>query len=81
MQVVAFPCNQFGRQEPSSDEELRGFAAAQGLSLAKGFHLMAKVDVNGRKAAKSWQALKEATKTTSQARFEADLRWIFNGFQ
>jgi glutathione peroxidase len=43
-EVLAFPCNQFGKQEPASDREIATFCDIYfGLS----FPLMAKVDVNG----------------------------------
>ena len=43
-EVVAFPCNQFGGQEPGSADEIDQFCKVNfGLS----FPLMAKVDVNG----------------------------------
>lgn len=43
-EVIAFPCNQFGAQEPGSAEEIDQFCKVNfGLS----FPLMAKVDVNG----------------------------------
>jgi glutathione peroxidase len=43
-EVIAFPCNQFGQQEPGSAEEIGEFCRVNfGLS----FPLMAKVEVNG----------------------------------
>jgi glutathione peroxidase len=43
-EVLAFPCNQFGGQEPGSAEEIEEFCKVNfGLS----FPLMAKIDVNG----------------------------------
>ncbi len=43
-EVVAFPCNQFGGQEPGSAEEIESFCQVNyGLS----FPVMAKVEVNG----------------------------------
>jgi glutathione peroxidase len=43
-EVLAFPCNQFGAQEPGSAEEIDEFCKVNfGLS----FPLMAKVEVNG----------------------------------
>lgn len=43
-EVIAFPCNQFGAQEPGSADEIDQFCKVNfGLS----FPLMAKVDVNG----------------------------------
>ncbi len=43
-EVIAFPCNQFGGQEPGTADEIAEFCKVNfGLS----FPLMAKVDVNG----------------------------------
>jgi len=42
--VLAFPCNQFGGQEPGSHAEIKQFAKAQ---CAEIFPLFAKIDVNG----------------------------------
>src|ERR1700742_5273769 len=43
--VLGFPCNQFGRQEPGSAEEIAEFCASRyGVT----FPLFAKIDVNGR---------------------------------
>jgi glutathione peroxidase len=43
-EVVAFPCNQFGGQEPGSADEIDSFCK---LNFGVSFPLMAKVDVNG----------------------------------
>lgn len=54
-EVIAFPCNQFGGQEPGSAEEIASFCEVNfGLS----FPLMGKVDVNGDDAAPIWTWLK-----------------------
>lgn len=45
--VLGFPCNQFGGQEPGSDEEIQSFCE---LNFGVKFPLMAKVDVNGTNA-------------------------------
>ena len=46
-EVIAFPCNQFGGQEPGSADEIASFCEVNyGLS----FPVMAKVDVNGPQA-------------------------------
>ncbi len=45
--VLGFPCNQFGRQDPGSNEEIGAFCQKNyGVS----FPMMAKVDVNGPEA-------------------------------
>ena len=54
-EVVAFPCNQFGGQEPGSAEEIESFCQVNyGLS----FPVMAKIDVNGPSAAPLYDWLK-----------------------
>lgn len=45
--VIGFPCNQFGAQDPGSDDEIGDFCQKNyGVS----FPMMAKVDVNGSDA-------------------------------
>jgi glutathione peroxidase-family protein len=53
--VLAFPCNQFGSQEPGTEAEIKAFAAGQGAT----FDMFAKVEVNGAGAAPVWAWLKE----------------------
>ncbi|WP_028108458.1 glutathione peroxidase [Ferrimonas futtsuensis] len=53
--VLAFPCNQFGKQESGSDEEIRQFCD---LTFNISFPLFAKVEVNGRGAHPIYQWLK-----------------------
>ncbi|WP_423142806.1 glutathione peroxidase [Parablastomonas sp. CN1-191] len=43
-EILAFPCNQFGGQEPGSAEEIDAFCR---LNHGVTFPLMAKIDVNG----------------------------------
>ncbi len=45
--VIAFPCDQFGHQEPGSDAEIKTFCDT---SYRITFPLFAKIDVNGPKA-------------------------------
>jgi len=43
-EVVGFPCNQFGAQEPGTDAEIREFCSTR---YDVGFPLAAKLEVNG----------------------------------
>ena len=43
--ILAFPCNQFGRQEPGDAEEIKSFCS---LTYDVTFPLFSKVDVNGK---------------------------------
>ena len=57
--VLGFPCNQFGRQEPGSESDIRGFCDRQyGVT----FPLFAKIDVNGPNAHPLYRYLKSAKK-------------------
>jgi glutathione peroxidase len=55
LEVLGFPCNQFGSQEPGSEEEIGAFCEKNyGVS----FPMFAKVDVNGDDAHPLWKHLK-----------------------
>jgi glutathione peroxidase len=55
--VLGFPCNQFGGQEPGSDEEIQQFCK---LTYDVSFPVFAKVDVNGDDAAPLFVFLRDA---------------------
>jgi glutathione peroxidase len=52
--VLGFPCNQFGSQDPGSNEEIAQFCQ---LNYGVSFPMMAKIDVNGPKADPLYQWL------------------------
>ncbi len=54
-EVVAFPCNQFGGQEPGSAEEIESFCQ---INYGLSFPVMSKIDVNGDGAAPLYDWLK-----------------------
>ena len=54
-EILAFPCNQFGNQEPGNAEDIDQFCK---VNFGLTFPLMAKVEVNGDDAAPLWQWLK-----------------------
>jgi glutathione peroxidase len=53
--VVGFPSNQFGAQDPGSNDEIASFCQ---MNYGVSFPMMGKVDVNGDKAAPLWKWLK-----------------------
>ena len=53
--MVGFPSNQFGAQDPGSNDEIASFCE---MNYGVSFPMMAKVDVNGASAAPLWQWLK-----------------------
>ncbi|CAN5173564.1 glutathione peroxidase [soil metagenome] len=74
LQVLGFPCNQFGGQEPGSDEEIASFCAA---NYGVTFPVFSKIEVNGPGRHPLYEALTE----TADARGEAgDVAWNFEEF-
>lgn len=57
LEVVLFPCNQFGSQEPGTGPEVKSFAASKGFTGT----VMSKGDVNGNSARPTFKFLKERT--------------------
>ncbi|BBL35866.1 hydroperoxy fatty acid reductase gpx1 [Nitrosomonas stercoris] len=53
--VLAFPCNQFGHQEPGSEQEIQNFCSS---NYDISFPLFAKIEVNGKDAHPLYQYLK-----------------------
>jgi len=58
-EVLGFPCNQFGAQEPGSEKEIAQFCETQYNAT---FPLFAKVEVNGDNATPLYKHLKSAKK-------------------
>lgn len=56
LEVLAFPCNQFGAQEPGSNEEIASFCD---LQFNISFPLFDKIDVNGSDTHPLYEYLKE----------------------
>ncbi|QJQ07054.1 glutathione peroxidase [Undibacterium piscinae] len=57
LEVLGFPCNQFGHQEPGSAEEIGSFCEK---NFGVTFPLFAKIEVNGAHAHPLYQYLKSA---------------------
>ena len=55
LEVLGFPCDQFGHQEPGDSEAIRSFCT---LTYDVHFPVFAKIDVNGDKAHPLFQWLK-----------------------
>jgi glutathione peroxidase len=56
LEVLGFPCNQFGAQEPGTAEQIESFCE---LNYGVKFPLFAKIDVNGKDAAPVYKYLKK----------------------
>ena len=55
--ILGFPCNQFGKQEPGTEEEIEEFCR---LNYGVTFPLHAKIDVNGKNTHPLYAQLKSA---------------------
>ncbi|KAJ3200012.1 hypothetical protein HDU67_002357 [Dinochytrium kinnereticum] len=71
LEIIGFPCNQFGAQEPGSSEEISTFCSR---TYGVTFPLSSKVDVNGPQESPVFQALKSASGNTG------DITWNFEKF-
>ncbi|KNC46968.1 glutathione peroxidase [Thecamonas trahens ATCC 50062] len=70
--ILAFPCNQFGGQEPGTNEEILEFVARYNVQ----FPLFDKIDVNGSNAAPLYRYLKAQSSTLFMTR----VKWNFETF-
>jgi glutathione peroxidase len=72
--VLAFPCNQFGAQEPGTNEEIAAFASD---SYGVSFPMFSKIDVNGDGAADLYKWLKSSAPGADD---NEDIPWNFTKF-
>jgi len=73
-EVLGFPCNQFGQQEPGMPDEIGAFCERNyGVS----FPIFAKIDVNGPGAHPLYQFLKERKRGIFGTR---KIKWNFTKF-
>ena len=70
--VVGFPCNQFGGQEPGTNEEIKEFCSSK---YDVTFPLFDKIEVNGAKRHPLYVAL-----AGEQSPFPGDIKWNFGKF-
>ena len=72
--ILAFPCNQFGAQEPGSAEEIARFCS---LTYGETFPVMQKIEVNGTHADPLYRWLK---KQKSGLLGSEAIKWNFTKF-
>lgn len=76
LNVIGFPCNQFGKQEPGTSDEINEFCTK---TYHVQFDLFEKIDVNGENAAPIYKVLKsQAAKVQKDG--DADVEWNFGKF-
>lgn len=73
-EVLGFPCDQFGHQEPGSDTEIQEFCS---LNFNVNFPLFKKIEVNGANTAPIYQYLKEAAPGVMGSK---SIKWNFTKF-
>ncbi|MFL2732871.1 MAG: glutathione peroxidase [Gammaproteobacteria bacterium] len=72
--VLAFPCNQFGNQEPGNNNEIQEFCS---LNFQTSFPVMSKIDVNGENADPLFNYLKSEKKGLLGSK---GIKWNFTKF-
>ncbi|MGZ4590760.1 MAG: glutathione peroxidase [Frankiaceae bacterium] len=72
--VLGFPCNQFGEQEPGTEQEIQEFCST---TWNVTFPLFAKIEVNGDNRHPLFAAL---TETPTQDGRTGDVEWNFEKF-
>ena len=70
LEVLGFPCNQFGAQEPGTNSQIKAFAASK---FGVKFPMFSKIDVNGPDAHPLFLFLKARSGG-------ADIAWNFEKF-
>lgn len=70
--ILGFPCNQFLRQEPAGENEIKQFCS---LNYGVTFDLFSKIDVNGKNAHPLYAFL-----TGEQSPFPGKISWNFEKF-
>lgn len=73
LEVIGFPCNQFGKQEPGNAGEITEFCQ---LNYGVSFQMMDKIDVNGDDAHPIYQWLK----TQKGGLLTDAIKWNFGKF-
>lgn len=72
--VLGFPCNQFGSQEPGSEDKISEFCS---INYGVNFPMFAKVEVNGENAHPLFQYLKEEAPGELESKA---IEWNFTKF-
>jgi glutathione peroxidase len=73
-EILGFPCNQFGAQEPGTEAEIESFCE---VNYGVTFPLFAKIDVNGKRAAPLYRHLKTAKRGLLGS---GTIKWNFTKF-
>jgi glutathione peroxidase len=72
--VLGFPCNQFGRQEPGTSEQIAQFCQK---NYGVTFDMFEKIDVNGKNQCALYKHL---TSPDANAKYAGPIQWNFEKF-
>jgi glutathione peroxidase len=72
--VIGFPCNQFGEQEPGTHEEIESFCST---TYGVTFPMMEKIEVNGDRRHPIYAELTEVADAEGR---DGDIQWNFEKF-
>jgi len=73
LEILGFPCNQFGKQDSGSNEEIHSFCQ---LNYGVTFKMFEKIEVNGDGAHPLFKFLKSETKSI----LSKNIKWNFTKF-
>ena len=73
LEILAFPCNQFGQQEPGTNQDIQEFCE---LNYGVSFPVMAKIEVNGANAHPLYNYLRAQKKGI----LGSNIKWNFTKF-
>lgn len=74
LEILAFPCNQFGKQEQGTNEEIQNFCD---INFRISFKVFAKIDVKGKNAHPLFSYLSKEAKGLLGSK---DIKWNFTKF-
>jgi len=72
--IIGFPCNQFGKQDPGSQDEIESFCQ---INYGVTFPIMKKIEVNGPDAAPLFSYLKDQARGIMGSQ---GIKWNFTKF-
>ncbi|XP_073298764.1 probable phospholipid hydroperoxide glutathione peroxidase [Primulina huaijiensis] len=73
LEILAFPCNQFGSQEPGTNEQIQEFACTR---FKAEYPIFDKIEVNGSNAAPIYKYMK----SVKGGLFGDSIKWNFSKF-
>ena len=76
MEILAFPCNQFGQQEPSCEADIKSFAEGYGAE----YKLFSKIEVNGANTHPLYQFLRTNSELKRADGSVTKISWNFVKF-